>query len=227
MRICVSIMAGSSDEALAKMETALTRADLVELRVDRIKNPDLGRLLAGRNKKVVVTNRRREEGGSFQGTENERMELLREAVCLGAGYVDVEAATGPLYIRELAEMIGDRGVTKLIISHHNQTGTPGEGVLRKTVGVCRSLGADIVKVVTTARTPEDNLKVLRLIPYARRKGLEIIAFCMGDKGRISRVASPILGSFLSFASLERGEESAPGQMTVDEMRLVLSLLYTA
>ncbi|HRR42710.1 MAG TPA: type I 3-dehydroquinate dehydratase, partial [Syntrophales bacterium] len=122
MRICVSIMAGSSDEALAKMETALTRADLVELRVDRIKNPDLGRLLAGRNKKVVVTNRRREEGGSFQGTENERMELLREAVCLGAGYVDVEAATGPLHIRELAEMIGDRGVTKLIISHHNQTG---------------------------------------------------------------------------------------------------------
>ncbi|HRT26850.1 MAG TPA: type I 3-dehydroquinate dehydratase [Syntrophales bacterium] len=227
MRICVSIMAGSSDEALAKMETALTRADLVELRVDRIKNPDLGRLLAGRNKKVVVTNRRREEGGSFQGTENERMELLREAVCLGAGYVDVEAATGPLHIRELAEMIGDRGVTKLIISHHNQTGTPGEGVLQKTIGVCRSLGADIVKVVTTARTPEDNLKVLRLIPYARRKGLEIIAFCMGDKGRISRVASPILGSFLSFASLERGEESAPGQMTVDEMRLVLSLLYTA
>ncbi|HRR42321.1 MAG TPA: type I 3-dehydroquinate dehydratase, partial [Syntrophales bacterium] len=98
---------------------------------------------------------------------------------------------------------------------------------QKTIGVCRSLGADIVKVVTTARTPEDNLKVLRLIPYARRKGLEIIAFCMGDKGRISRVASPILGSFLSFASLERGEESAPGQMTVDEMRLVLSLLYTA
>ena len=227
MRICIPIMAGSSNEALAKMETALTLADLVELRVDMIETPDLGRLLAGRNKKIIVTNRRREEGGSFRGTENERIELLKKAVRLGAGYVDVEAATGPFYIKELAEMIEDRGVTKLIVSSHNQTGTPGERALQKMLGACRSLGADIVKVVTTARAPEDNLKVLRLIPYARRKGLEIIAFCMGDKGRVSRVAAPFFGSFLSFASLDRGEESAPGQITVEEMRLVLRLLFTA
>ncbi|MBP9020525.1 MAG: type I 3-dehydroquinate dehydratase [Syntrophobacterales bacterium] len=228
MKICVPVMAGSSGEALMKMGSAFSLADFVELRVDRIENPDLGRLLAGRNnKKIIVTNRRRDEGGFFEGTEKERIELLKEAVRLGAGYVDIEAATEPFYVKDIAKAIEDRGATKLIVSSHNQTGTPGDRALQKTLVACRSLGADIVKVVTTARTPEDNLKVLRLIPYARRKGLEVIAFCMGDKGRISRVAAPFFGSFLSFASLDRGEESAPGQMTVEEMRQVLRLLFTA
>jgi 3-dehydroquinate dehydratase type I len=222
MKICIPIMAGSSDEALAKMEAAFAVADMVELRVDRIRNADLGRLLTGRAKDIIVTNRRIEEGGGFAGKEDERVMPLREAVSLGAGFVDIEAATAPFLIRDLAGRIEKcGGRTRLMISHHGMAGTPGEKSLRKKVMECSALGADIIKIATAAGTMEDNLKVLSLIPYARKKGFEIIAFCMGKAGRMSRVMAPLLGSFLTFASLTAGEESAPGQFTAEEMKKIL------
>ena len=85
-------------------------------------------------------------------------------------------------------------------------------------------GADIVKIVTRARAMEDNLRVLNMIPMARRLGIQIITFCMGPMGRISRIASPLLGGYLAFASLAEGEESAEGQMPLIEMKKILNLV---
>jgi 3-dehydroquinate dehydratase type I len=102
--------------------------------------------------------------------------------------------------------------------------TPGLKTLRKKMIDGYKAGADIVKIVTFAKKMEDNLKVLGLIPYAQKKGLKIIAFCMGEKGKISRIMAPMLGSYLTYASLDKGEESAPGQMTVEEIKQVLRIL---
>jgi 3-dehydroquinate dehydratase type I len=68
--------------------------------------------------------------------------------------------------------------------------------------------------------------VLGLSPYARKKGKGIIAFCMGEQGRISRVMALLLGSYLSFAALDKGAESAPGQLTIGEMRQLQEILGT-
>ncbi len=68
------------------------------------------------------------------------------------------------------------------------------------------------------------MKALRLLHIARKTGLEIISFCMGPEGQISRVMSLLLGAYMSFASLDKGEESAPGQLTVEEMVEVLRIL---
>jgi 3-dehydroquinate dehydratase-1 len=85
-------------------------------------------------------------------------------------------------------------------------------------------GADLVKIVTWARTPQDNLRVLGLIADARREGIGLINFCMGPEGRISRIASPMLGSCLSYVSLRRGGESASGQLTITEMTKIMDVL---
>ncbi len=85
-------------------------------------------------------------------------------------------------------------------------------------------GADVVKIVTLAREPDDNLRVLNLIPLAKKMGVEVIAFCMGAKGQISRIASLLLGGYLAFASLEADQESAAGQIPVGEMRKILEIL---
>jgi 3-dehydroquinate dehydratase type I len=220
MKVCVSIAASGVDAALAKMKRATAVADLLELRIDLIPNADLARLLASGGKNIVVTNRRKEEGGAFQGTERERVDVLKEAICLGAGYVDIEAKSNPLLIEELCGVAAKRRETKLIVSSHDLARTPGERRLKEKLDGCLAFGADIVKIVTTAGTAEDNLKVLSLIPYARRKGVEIIAFCMGEAGRLSRIMAPLLGSFLTFASLEKGEETAPGQFTAVEMKQI-------
>ena len=82
-------------------------------------------------------------------------------------------------------------------------------------------------IVTRAQSPEDNLRVLGLIPQARKMDVKIIAFCMGPMGRISRIASLLFGGYLTFASLEEGEESAEGQIPVTEMKKMLEKFLPA
>ncbi|MDI7261770.1 MAG: type I 3-dehydroquinate dehydratase, partial [Thermodesulfobacteriota bacterium] len=79
-------------------------------------------------------------------------------------------------------------------------------------------GVDIAKIVTFARSLEDNLNTLALIPYARKRKQEIVAFCMGEKGRMSRIFAPLMGAAWTYASLSKERASAPGQLTIREMR---------
>jgi 3-dehydroquinate dehydratase type I len=197
----------------------------LELRIDGIQKVNLEKLLAVRKGKLLVTNRIKEEGGAFTGGEQERVALLIKAVTLGSDYVDLEIRTKENLINKLKKTIeACQGHTQLILSYHNLEKTPGLIDLRKKMEEGRRCGADIIKIVPYAEKMEDNLKVLALIPYARKRGLEIITFCMGASGKISRVMAPFLGSYLSYASLSRGEESAPGQLTVGEIRQVFRIL---
>jgi 3-dehydroquinate dehydratase type I len=80
------------------------------------------------------------------------------------------------------------------------------------------LGADVTKIVTFANSWEDNLSTLSLIPFAKERRRKIVAFCMGEKGKISRIFSPFLGAAWTYASLNRNRVSAPGQLTVRELK---------
>lgn len=223
--ICASLMAGTMERALEKMSNYCHHDDLLELRIDMIADLDLPVLMQAKRGPVIITNRRREEGGGFRGTEKERISLLCEAIRLKADYVDLEAATeDELARRVLGAAAGRRSHTRIIVSFHNYTATPPEASLRKIWNTCRERGGHIVKIATYARYGEDNLRVLSLIPYSLKRGQEIIAFCMGEEGRVSRVMAPLLGSYLAYAALDKGEEAAPGQMTVKEMKQVLKIL---
>jgi 3-dehydroquinate dehydratase type I len=225
--ICIPVVARTTEEAVVQMGQIARLADIVELRIDQIEDVDLKQLLNGKRtgQRILVTNRRQAEGGSFVGSEHERVALLMEAVALGADYVDIEAQTEKRLLKELiAQIERHHRRAKWIISDHDFSGTPSERALLKRFETCSRTGADIVKIVTFAHTAEDNLRVLSLIPFAREKGRAIIALCMGEQGRISRVMAPLLGSYLSYASLGKGRESAPGQMTIEEMRKILEIL---
>jgi shikimate dehydrogenase len=113
--------------------------------------------------------------------------------------------------------------TKVIISYHDFRKTPSFKTLKDIFHDSMESGASVAKIVTLARSPEDNFTVLSLIPYARNMRKDIIAFCMGEEGRESRVIAPLIGSYLSFASLNEGLASAPGQLTVGEMENVLNI----
>jgi len=223
--ICASLVAGTMETALEKMTAGFRYADLLELRIDLIADLDLPALVKGKTGPILITNRRQEEGGCFQGTEEERILLLCEAIRFKAEYVDMEVATDDGLARRLLDAAtGQGGQTKIIVSFHDFDATPTEKNLRRIWGACREKGGDIVKIVTHARCSEDNLRVLSLIPYSRKRGQDIIAFCMGEQGRISRIMAPLLGSHLTFASLGKGEEAAPGQMTINEMKQVLNII---
>lgn len=214
-RICIPIVEMTIEKSFRAVKAANRLADLIELRVDYLRKPELEPLLRAGEKPFIVTNRRKEEGGKFRGGEKERLEILQRAVDLGAAYVDVEMSSAR---RLLHNLIKNKEETRVILSIHDFGGTPSPGALRALCGRMMRYGADVLKIVTFARTFEDNLKVLSLIPYARERKQEIVAFCMGGKGKMSRIFAPFMGAAWMYASLDRKRTSAPGQLTVLEMR---------
>ena len=221
--ICIPIAGTQTAEAIEKIRRASPLADIIELRIDRIPGADLGGLLAARHTPVIVTNRRRKEGGGFVGTEEERVGLLKEAVRLGADYVDIEAATDPALKKGLREtLVGSS--SQLIVSWHDFSGTPSAEFLKTKLKDCMADGPAIVKIVTHAAITADCLRLLELIPYARQRDQAITAFCMGRPGKISRIMAPLLGSVFSYASLEPEEASAPGQLTIYQMREIYRIM---
>ena len=202
-------------KALRAVEEANGLADLIELRVDYLKGVELEKLLKAGEKPFVVTNRRRAEGGRYRGDEKSRLATLREAADLGAAFVDVEMRTEQSLLREL---IKNKNGTRIILSFHDFQKSLSGGELRKLLDRMIQHGADVAKIVTSARAWDDNLKTLALIAHARKRGQDIVTFCMGEKGKMSRIFSPFMGAAWTYASLGRTRGSAPGQLTVTEMR---------
>ena len=227
--ICIPITGNTQAEALLQIEMSLSRAHVLELRMDLITG-DLRTLMercrsSRKPVKILVTNRSRGSSASEESSgEGRRIAVLKEAVYLGADYVDVELHT-PEALRKdvLATASAHGNRTRVIISHHDFSKTPSFKILKNIFHGCVVSGASVTKIVTLAKSPEDNLTVLSLIPYARDRKNDIIAFCMGEEGRESRIMAPLLGSHLSFASLSDGLASAPGQLSVGEMEDVLNI----
>jgi len=227
--ICIPIIGYTQEQALLQIEKSLTHAPVLELRMDLIRG-DLQTLMEKSRSypvpvKILVTNRRTGSSPSEESRgEGQRLALLEEAVRLGADYVDIELdTTEPLREALLATVSAHGNRTKVIISHHDFRKTPPFKTLKDIFHDCMESGANVIKIVTLAKSTEDNFTVLSLIPYARNIRKDMIAFCMGEQGRESRIMAPLLGSHLNFASLTEGLASAPGQFTVAEMEDVLNL----
>jgi 3-dehydroquinate dehydratase type I len=189
-------------------------ADLIELRVDYLRNVELALLLQNRKKPFIVTNRKKEEGGKYRGEERKRLSVLQEAIDLGADYIDVELGTERSLLQGLVR--NKRG-TQVILSFHDFQKTPSLKELQKLFGQMIRLGANVIKIIPFARSWEDNFNILMLIPFAKERRQKIVAFCMGEKGKISRIFSPFLGAAWTYASLNQNRTSAPGQLTAREL----------
>jgi 3-dehydroquinate dehydratase / shikimate dehydrogenase len=218
-RVCVSVVPDSVPAAAALLGRAFAVSSLVELRLDLLAEADLAALLSDRPGRIIVTDRAAREGGLSPRHDAERVARLAEAVRQGADLVDLEADTAAGLVSALRTAIqAAGGRTRLILSWHDAQGTPGAAELAFRFARARDLGADIVKLVTTAHDPADVARVLALHATARACGQPLVAFCMGGAGSESRLRALRLGSVFGYASLEAGGESAPGQLTVAQMR---------
>jgi 3-dehydroquinate dehydratase type I len=178
----------------------------------------LSEIIQATSKPVIITYRSKKEGGNGAIDYEQQTGYLLRAVEADADFVDVEYSMPAEFRRRIFH---SRGRSKIIVSSHFLNGTPPREELENIFRRMAATGADSVKIVTQANAPEDNLRVLELIPPAKRQGVNITAFCMGQTGRISRVLSHLMGSCLTFASLEKGQECADGQIPVREMKKIL------
>ncbi|HYE21401.1 MAG TPA: type I 3-dehydroquinate dehydratase [Tepidisphaeraceae bacterium] len=208
--LCVPIYVHTPEQAKRDAAVAAENgADLVEFRIDTFTDAErLKQLLTACVLPCVVTCRSAEEGGRGELSDEERLAVLDLPGMDCARYVDVELAT----FRKLPNpaAVGER---RLILSSHDFQGRPDR--LYNILAEQNASPADVTKVVWTARTVRDNLEAFEIL-MTRQK--PTIALCMGEAGLLSRVLAKKFGAFLTFASLAEGAGTAPGQVTIAEMK---------
>jgi 3-dehydroquinate dehydratase type I len=215
IKICVSIPPKTIDEAFELIRKAEAQhADLIEVRLDRLKNYGcIADLPSFSKTSLIATNKSTEYHGNFSGSETERQKILVDAARNGFEYVDVNLGTPGQ--TELIHNLHEIG-TKVIVSFHDFEQTPTMLQLRKVLDEELTLGANVCKIITTARTVEDNLTTLNFVSKASKKA-KLVCFAMGELGKHSRLVSPVLGAFFTFASLDEKRKTAKGQLTIQEM----------
>ena len=204
--ICVSIGRGRHRMMMAEHKHIVEQgAQLVELRLDYIRRPvDLKRLMAEKTSPIVATCRRREDQGLWQHSEADRVMLLRSAIANGVDYIDLEM--------EVASQIPRYGNTQRIVSYHNFEETPDN--LEEIHHEMTKLDPDVIKVVTMANNPVDNISALRL---CRDSEIPTVAFCMGEMGMISRILCGKFGAPFTYATFSEERPMAPGQLSFEVM----------
>jgi 3-dehydroquinate dehydratase type I len=221
-RICVSILPKTTPEALRLIEKAIaSHADFIEVRLDCFEKPrELAEVALHGKTPKIATIMPASRHGKFSGTEAEQKQILLTAAKSGFAFVDVELSTPNL--EELVSEVKAAGAKPIVSSHDFQSSLSLpelNSIFEREI----SSGAEVCKIVTTAKQVEDNLTLLNFTSKASKKA-KVVCFCMGELGKISRLLSPVFGGFFTFASLENGSETAAGQMTIQEMKAAYELL---
>ena len=220
-RVCVVVTARSSEEAHETVKGLLQlKPELVEIRLDYLKGSiKLGQLRASTDIPLIATYRKHNEGGVGVHKRDDRTAILMDACKAGFDYVDLELSTVGLveHVKE-AKNLG----AKVIVSYHNFNTTPNLEALQDILYQMKDRAADICKIIGTAEKPNDNLVYLQLLED--NPDVSLVTFGMGQNGGMSRIFSPFFGAALTFASMGRGRESAPGQLTLKELKSIYRAL---
>jgi 3-dehydroquinate dehydratase I len=211
--ICVSIDEQYSNNYLQLLDNI----EFAEIRMDRM-------LLSLDDVKTIFSHPARLIATYRPGTVDDRTrkKYLFAAMDSGAGYVDVEVDSDNTYKKEIVEKAKSKGC-KVIVSFHDHEKTPSEERLKDIMALCFAEGADIVKIACKVNSAEDNGRLLGLLGREDLKE-RLVIVGMGEKGRITRVAAPYLGSPFTFASLAKGKETGEGQIDQRRLEKIMGLI---
>ncbi|MGH9462145.1 MAG: shikimate dehydrogenase [Vicinamibacteria bacterium] len=208
-RVVAAVMAPSMAETLRAVEASTGGADLIELRVDAIRDPDLEALRLADSRPLIFTCRSPREGGVFRGSETERREILRRALELGFDYVDIELDTIDHALRDIETS------SRLILSHHAFDSLPDD--LPGWVDRAADWGADVLKLAGRASSLADVLRLGEIGPAAHDRGLAYAPITMGPAGVAGRVLASRLGAEWTYAAARGLTATGPGQLDLDEL----------
>jgi 3-dehydroquinate dehydratase type I len=210
--VCASLVGETLSEMVSSAKK--TEADLVEMRLDHIKERSDLKAIRDIKKPVIATCMPKWEGGLFCGTEEKRMAILEDALPF-VRYLTVELNTEPK-LRDRIVKKAKQNKVKVIIASHDFEKTPPLAEIIKIIARERDAGADIAKVAFTPKNEADVLSVLRAT-VEHSLSIPVIALSMGELGRASRIVGPLLGSYLTYAAESDGRKAAAGQFTVSEL----------
>src|SRR5215469_12630243 len=206
--ICISIAQESRRFALVDMLNASHQCDLLEVRLDRFgKAPDVGELLAAKPKPVIMSCRRPRDGGLWDGSEDERLAILRQCIISKADYVEIEL--------DAADQIRPFPPAKRVIAYTNCHETPAN--IAEIYAQAQSKHPDVIKLTTLARTPEEAWPLVQILSRAT---VPTVVVGLGKPGIMLSVLGAKIGAPWTYAALERGMEAYADQPTVADLENV-------
>lgn len=211
LKPCIVAVLGKN---AAEDVSAADDADMIELRLDLMTVDPLEVIKAIRRsttKPMIATNRLKAEGGKFEGSEKERCELLIQAAKY-ADYVDIELRA------ETRDELIEKMNKQVIVSYHDFQGIPDQKEMKSILNEMKKTGAAIAKIAVTPATQKDNLRLLNFLLEA---DMPLCVISMGKLGKHLRAVAHLYGSVFTYGYVS--EMTAPGQMSVAELKRVVSL----
>ena len=204
--ICISVTPESRQLAKVDIYNAANQCDLVEVCLDRLhKEPDVKDMIAGSKKPILVSCRHPEEGGKFEGTDDQRMALLRQAILAEPAYIELDPET--------AQKIPRFGKTQRVISFASQTRPLGN--IEEAFDEAVRCKADVIKFTWPTETLESAWPLLAVV--SQKRALPVVGLGLGRSGLTFSLLGRKYGSPWIYAALEKGMEAFPGQPTVGEL----------
>jgi len=244
-KICIVIPIKSADLNINKqiIETALEKSpDLIEFRLDYINEANfitrslLKEMMAVIPPKIptILTFRRKQEGGQYDLSVNERLDVLRHLIEVKPDYIDIEINSESKVLKNLIDLAYDNKV-KLIFSYHDfeklVTYEETTEILNRFDEKLKNellidlykINGSIFKIISTAHVFNDNVRVIKICKKLSRQNKKFVCFAMGEVGMFSRILCVEFGSLWTYGSHE--ERTAPGQIKIEKIREVHQLLY--
>jgi len=216
-KTCASVTEKTPKRLKQTLTKALKKSDYAEIRFDFLNPnlvPDALQQIKKDLRKCVCTLRPVSEGGKFSGSEKNRISIIKLIAEYNPFLLDIELNTLSKN-KNLQRYLKSTG-TDILVSWHSFKQTPGNSVLKKKLAQMKKFSNNI-KIVTMAKSVNDATRVLSLY---KNNNTKLIAFSMGNYGRISRILCLFLGSPYTYASL--GKPIAPGQFSVDEVKSIFA-----
>jgi 3-dehydroquinate dehydratase/shikimate dehydrogenase len=204
--LCIAVAPVSRTLGMVDILNAAPQADLIELRLDRLeKDPDLGQMLAVTDKPILVSCRRKRDGGDWTDSDEERLLLLRKAIVAGPAYIELEL--------DIARQVPRFGKTKRVISYTllDKPLTNIEQIYEQ----CVACQADVVKLVGPTPTLEAAWPLLAAV--SKKRDIPIVGMGLGQPGVMFSILGQKYGSPWIYAALEEGLEAFEGQITVADL----------
>ena len=232
-KVCLPIVGSDYDDILRQAHSfEQFEYDLVEFRVDFYKDllhknallsllKDLRRVI---QKPILLTYRSKKEGGCVQLTDQQYIDLITN-VCQShcIDLVDIELMSGNTLVYQLIE-IAHQNQVKVILSNHDFDKTPTDIDMRQVLEHMEIMGGDIYKMAVMPQTYKDVIRVLNVtLEMSHKLKQPIVTMAMGELGMITRMTGELTGSSMTFASA--GKASAPGQMSVHDLQLILGAIH--
>tara|TARA_B100000029_G_scaffold501233_1_gene574220 strand:- start:723 stop:2153 length:1431 start_codon:yes stop_codon:yes gene_type:complete len=208
--ICISVTPESRRLAKADLLNASRQGDLIELCLDHlVKSPDIADLVEAVDKPILVACRRSQDGGQWTGSEEERLQLLRQAIVAEPEWIELDL--------DIASQVPRYGKTQRVVAYTSlyQPLGASRAEIDQIFEKAQKADADVVKFTWPTPTLEAAWPLLSVVSQSR--DLPVVGMGLGDCGLTFSLLGRKYGSPWIYAALERGMEAYEGQPTVGDL----------